>query len=510
MTKPGYNRFDLTHDVKLSCNMGQLIPICVMDLVPGDKVNIGCESLIRFAPLIAPVMHRMDVTMHYFFVPNRILWESWEQFITQQGGEPFSPSSELPAFPFVTISESNYGGSGSLADYLGIPTPIGENTEDVNALPFLAYQKIWNEYYRDQNLQESTVDTANNGDNTANFNVIGQLRRRAWEHDYYTAALPFAQRGAAVDIPLGDVKLKDLDNTRVQGGLWKDYQNENSAVDGTISADNITGAARAGNSGGGSNRLTAYDPNGTLETGATTINDLRRAYALQRWLEKAARGGSRYIENILVNFGIKSSDKRLQRPEYITGIKSPVVISEILNTTGTDTLPQGNMAGHGISVTSGKYGRYFAEEHGYVIGVMSIMPKTAYQQGLDKHWLKIVDPTQYYWPDFAHIGEQEVLKKEVYAFQGDAGNNTFGYVPRYAEYKFMQNRVAGDFRTNLDFWHMGRIFDGAPNLNGQFITCEPDDRQFAVEDPGVQKLYCHVLNKISMARMMPKFGTPTF
>jgi hypothetical protein len=258
----------------------------------------------------------------------------------------------------------------------------------------------------------------------------------------------------------------------------------------------------------GANQLFASADN--MEVQPTTINELRRAFRLQEWLEKNARGGTRYIENILAHFGVKSSDSRLQRPEYITGVKSPVVVSEVLQTGQSDTTPQGNMAGHGISVTSGRTGSYYCEEHGYIIGIMSVMPKTAYQQGIPKTFLKN-DPLDYFWPSFAHIGEQEVQVQELYAYTSNK-ENTFGYVPRYAEYKYMPSRVAGDFRTTLDYWHLGRIFDSEPSLNQDFIECTPSatSRIFAVEDPDAQKLYCHVLNKIKAVRPMPKYGTPSF
>jgi len=246
-----------------------------------------------------------------------------------------------------------------------------------------------------------------------------------------------------------------------------------------------------------------------LELEPTTINDLRRAFKLQEWLERNARGGTRYIENILSHFGVKSSDSRLQRPEYITGVKNPIVISEVLNTTGQDGgLPQGNMAGHGISVSSGYNGQYSVEEHGYIIGIMSIIPKTVYQQGIPRTFLK-TDPLEYFWPTFANIGEQAVQNQEIYAYTTDA-ENTFGYVPRYAEYKYMPSRVAGDFRTTLNYWHLGRIFDTAPALNKEFVECNPSKRIFAVETTDYDAFYCHVLNKIEAIRLMPKFGTPQF
>jgi hypothetical protein len=229
---------------------------------------------------------------------------------------------------------------------------------------------------------------------------------------------------------------------------------------------------------------------------------------LQEFLEKNARGGTRYIENILVHFGVRSSDKRLQRPEYITGTKSPVVISEVLNTTGeTGGLPQGNMAGHGVSVGSGTVGYYKCEEHGFIIGIMSVMPKTAYQQGIPRQYLKF-DSLDYYWPSFAHIGEQEVMNQELYAYTSTK-EDTFGYLPRYAEYRFTPNRVAGDFRNSLEYWHLGRVFGSQPALNQTFIECDPTDveRIFAVQ-AGDDNLYCHVLNKVKAIRPIPVYGTP--
>lgn len=496
LSNPKSNAFDLTHDVKLSLNMGELVPIMVTEAIPGDKFQISAESLIRFQPLVAPMMHRCDVSIHYFFVPNRILWDGWQKWIVND------PAAEV--HPFIEIDEPIYN-AFPLVDYLGLPKPTGPAIK-VNAFPFAAYQSIYNEYYRDQNLIPDTFEKLASGSNS--IADYGDLRKRAWEHDYFTSCLPFAQKGAAVDIPLGKVELDPN---------WPGFPAENPKfvnslgvqVTGDIMQDGTLGAQRIYSSGA-SGQAVAYNPNGSLEVQPTTINDLRRAYRLQEWLEKNARAGTRYVENILAHFGVKSSDARLQRPEYITGVKSPIVISEVLNTTGIDgELPQGNMAGHGVGVATGKFGSYYCEEHGFIIGIMSIMPKTAYQQGVHRKWLKINDPFQYFWPTFAHIGEQEVFNEEIYVDTSNPGG-TFGYVPRYAEYKFENNRVAGDFKTSLNYWHMGRIFDTEPFLNEEFINCNPTNRVFAVEDPEVQKVLAHVLNKVTAIRKMPKYGTPTF
>jgi len=492
LTKPKSNTFDLTHDVKMSGRMGNLMPCCIAECVPGDKFTLGSEILIRFAPLIAPVMHRMDATVHYFFVPNRLTWDNWEQFITN---EPTGGIPRILSDSTLTADQQRF------LDYMGIPPcPVGGTGQLVNAMPLSAYQLIYNEYYRDQNLIPAVTTALTDG-----VNPVGDLatmRKRSLEHDYFTSSLPFAQKGAAVDIPLGDVTLKanwDASGTPV-------FRNDAdvvtagaiSQVAGGTPQINITGDKQA------------YDPQDTLEVGATTINELRRAFRLQEWLEKNARGGTRYIENILTHFGVRSSDKRLQRPEYITGVKTPVIVSEVLNTTGeSGGLPQGNMAGHAVSVGTGYTGTYNVEEHGYIIGIMSVMPKTAYQQGIPKNYLK-TDPTEFYWPSFANIGEQEVTESEIYAYTATP-QETFGYIPRYAEYKYLASRVAGDFRTTLDYWHLGRIFASTPTLSQQFleVTDEDIDRIFAVND-GEDNLYIECLNKISARRPMPVYGTPMF
>jgi hypothetical protein len=511
LTKPKKNTFDLSHDVKLTSKMGQLTPIMVQECIPGDQFKLSCESLIRFAPLVSPVMHRMDVTMHYFFVPNRILWSNWEEFITNPASglvAPFVPSS----FFEDDVKDPNLSNNAyKLADYLGLPKPPNNSpVVNVSALPFAAYQCVYNEFYRDQNLCPEINYKLTDGNiytGWARIRELCNIRNRAWEHDYFTSCLPWAQKGAAVDIPLGEVELIDAPYNDM---LVRDKTDGSLAVAGDLTTD-AAGVMQAKLvAGPGANDDAVIDPNGNYVVGSTTINELRRAFRLQEWLEKNARGGTRYIENILSHFGVKSSDKRLQRPEYITGVKSPVIISEVLNTTGIDgELPQGNMAGHGISVTSGNYGNYFCEEHGYIIGIMSVMPKTAYQQGIPKHYLK-ADPLDYFWPSFAHIGEQEVKAKEIFAYTAN-NEDTFGYVPRYAEYKYNPSRVAGDFKTTLDFWHLGRIFNNLPTLSQEFIECTPEDaeRIFAVQDE-TDYLYCHVFNKVSALRPMPKFGNPQF
>lgn len=510
MPKVATSRFNLKHDVKLSFQMGELVPTCCMEVVPGDKFDISVENMLRFAPLISPVMHKVNVTTHYFFVPNRILWPQWEKWIT--GDE------DLVA-PFI---QSDTVVEGSLADYLGMPVGlVPDGNLRMSALPFAAYCKIYDEYYRDQNLQTEEFTELIQGSNHASYLqwLENAPLRRAWMHDYFTSALPFAQKGDAVQIPLTSqadipVVLTD-DNNNSQ--LMRQRDNHPSGfTPGPVEAmlDGATPSVLSVDAGAGA-VPGVLDPNGTLtvdvQSDATDINTLRRAFRLQEWLERNARGGTRYIESILSHFGVRSSDSRLQRPEYIGGSRQNMVISEVLATAETTeaNVPVGNMAGHGISVGGGNRFSYRAEEHGWIIGIINVQPVTAYQQGLHKSFARF-DRLDYAWPSFANIGEQEVTLKELYAFGPVLNQNSvFGYVPRYAEYKFMNSRVAGEMRNSLAFWHLGRIFDEAPALNSEFIECRPSNRIFAVTDDTEDHIFAHIFNNISAVRKLPRYGVPT-
>lgn len=509
------SKFDLGHERKMSLNMAQLVPILLQDVIPGDSVKVNSELFLRFAPMLAPVMHRIKVYTHYFFVPNRILWDEWENFIT--GGED---GTQEPAFPVIRITGqtgtddiTKQFGLGSLADYLGIgytapPVAATTNPIDISALPFRAYQQIYNDYYRDQNL-EAKVPIQKTGGNltladTTNGTTYCQdllrLRNRAWEKDYFTTALPWPQRGAEAFAPVNSVPDTRGDRPTV---AWNE--------DGTgVQANALSFATD-------SEGKVQASPGGNTQfvggAGQLLINELRKANKLQEWLEKQARGGGRMFETILSQFGVKISDARVQRAEYLGGGTAPVKISEVLSTydNTAEDLPQGNMSGHGIASSNFHgFNRSF-EEHGYVIGIMSILPSSAYQNGVERHWLK-QDKFDFAWPSFANLGEQEVKGLELYyncmAAQGQ-GQETFGYQSRYAEYKFKHSSVHGDFRENLLYWHEGRDFTAPPALNKEFIQCTPEqlDRIFAVQDT-THKIWCQIYNDVSAIRPLPYYGTP--
>lgn len=485
------NVFDLSHDVKMSGKMGVLYPVLNVEVVPGDTWKVQTEAFARFAPMIAPVMHRFNVKTETFFVPYRLLWDKFEQWITNTK-DPIT--GLLPAFPTGFLSPTEWT---PLYDYLGLPQPNTGSTE-ISAMHFAAYAKIWNEYYRDQNLQPEILAKLEDGPSNP-LNTLFTLQRRAWERDYFTSCLPFAQKGEAAMLPVGNVYLND---TVISSGRWADINDHDLSETGAVTGATTTGYVEVGGV------PSVYDPHNTLSVTPTTINDLRTAIKLQEWLEKNARGGTRYCEFLRTHYNVTPEDSRLQRPEYICGSVTPIVISEVLNTTGTQDAPQGNMAGHAIGVVNSRKGYYQAQEHGVIMTLLSIVPRTAYQQGVEKHWLKINDPTEYYFPSFAHLGEQSVKNIEVYV---DAQNpiGDFGYIPRYAEYKFINSRVSGDFRTTLNFWHASRIFASEPALNSNFIQCSPRTNWLAVDDDS-DYLWMHVFHNLKAIRPMPVFGTPKF
>lgn len=529
-TKLRHNVFDLSHEKKLSTVMGKITPVACIDLVPGDKISIKSSVFIRFAPMVYPVMHQVNAYIHYFFVPNRILWENWEKFIT--GGEFGNDNS---VHPYINLDLANIG-KGSLTDYLGLPlgTDVGAPGDvPVNAFPFAVYQKIYQDYYRDENLiaEQPLSWTLGDGENDTQFRT--GIKNRAWQHDYFTSALPFTQKGPEALLPLGT---EAPIFTRDFAEMTDPFVTYNRSADGTqvtgVSGDILYGSAlnpvdtnsewvNLNNPGQDAVYFDLGDTHAADLTQATSasIIDVRRAFRLQEYLEKNARGGTRYKEWIQVHFGWNTSDGRLQRAEYFGGFSAPVKISEVLSTApGTDPnspqlAPLGTMGGHGLGVGQGGYASWTAEEHGYVMACLSVMPRTAYQNGIPKHFLR-KDKFDYFTPEFQHIGEQPIEYQELYVNGTQSNEDTFGYTPRYVEYKYICNSVAGDFRDTLDQWHMGRKFADTPQLNSDFIEMDDAEvnRIFAI-DPnttGSDTLWIHVLNNVKASRPMAVFGNPKF
>ena len=517
ITKPSRSVFDLSHENKLSCNQGELIPVYVQEVLPGDSFKVNSEVFLRFAPLTAPVMHRVDVSVHYFFVPNRLIWDKWEEFITN--GAAGAGDVVPPQFMYTLQGNENKLYNGSLADYMGLPCvakgkaagTASNQVINVSELPFRAYNLIWNEYYRDQNLQTAVdIDKDSSGVRPLDSSIISNLltlRNRCWEKDYFTSALPWTQRGNPVKIPIAGSApvVNNYSTTPAMATRATSPATLPAAGNLQLGATAGTQFKQLVDSAGNGVQLV---PNGTLKAdltnaSSTTVNDLRTAFQLQRWLEKNARAGARYIENIAAHFGVISSDSRLQRPEYLGGGKAPVVISEVLQTSSSDmTTPQGNMAGHAYSVqNTNSFARKF-EEHGFVMGIMSVMPRTCYQENVPRMFSRSKN-TDYYWPEFAHLGEQAILGKELFYNPNSVtpeADTTFGYQSRYAEYRYKPSEVHGDFKTTLSFWHMGRIFLGSPALNSSFVTADPTFRCFAVQDPAVNHLWVQVYNKVTAIR----------
>lgn len=496
--------------------MGELVPMAVMETVPGDVWQMQTENVIRFAPLLAPIMHKINIKVEYFYVPNRLLWANWEDFITG------TDDSLVPPY----IDSWNGITENSLGCYMGLPTANADSNLKASALPFAAYKKIWNDWYRDENLQVAATDLFEpliDGNNTATdlfLDIIASPRKRAWEHDYFTSCLPFAQKGDAVTLPLTNEGTIPVTHITGQGPTqFVDPATGNPrslGFTGAVAQEMTTGNLIT-NSATGVLDDTDIDPNGslgvTLNAEAASINTLRRAFQLQKWLELNARGGTRYIEQISAHFGVRSSDARLQRAEHIGTSVGKVKISEVMSNTETvdssDAIvsPVGAYTGHAIAAQQGNRFTYRTEEHGWIIGIISCTPKTAYQQGLHKSFSRET-ALDYYWPSFQHIGEQEVKKKELFTGNVAQLDETFGYIPRYSEYKFLNSRVSGELIGNLDFWHLGRIFTSVPSLNSTFITANPDRRIFAVTDSNVDTLYCHQWNSIRVKRKMAYYGNP--
>lgn len=495
------NKFSLSHFRLFSCDMGKLIPVGLWEVLPGDTFQHSTSVLVRCSPLLAPVMHPVDVRLHHWFVPHRLSWDNWENFIT---GGPDGLNNSVA--PLMSVSGNNIGG---LFDYLGIPNGITP-TQNVSALPVRGYQRIWNEWYRDQDLETAApIATTDGVDGTTSLT----LQACAWEKDYFTSARPWEQKGPQVNLPIGGTAPVRL----VGGGPWTGDLVKNAATGGVVGVGNVEVGGVTGQLGwrdtftgtGGNVANVVIDPQGSLEADlssatAVSVNQLRQALALQRYEEARARYGSRYVE-YLRYLGVRSSDARLQRPEYLGGGRQTIQFSEVLQTGPGAQAGSvvGNLAGHGIAASrSNRYRRFF-EEHGYVFTLMSVRPKTIYMNGIPRHWSR-TSKNDYWQREFQHIGQQAISNREIFA-NHSVPTGTWGYQDRYDEYRRQESSVAGEFRTLLNFWHFARDFATPPALNASFVSCVPTERTFAVNTNHV--LWCMAKHSVQARRLVSREGT---
>lgn len=517
------NKEDLTHTHATTSDMGKLFPVGCVECLPGDWFRIKYEYLVRFLALISPAMHLYRVSLHTWFVPTRLTWKNWTNFIT--GGEKGDDASVKPRI----WAPSGGFPVGSLAQRLG--ARAGQNGIWIDALPVRAYNLIYNEFYRNEWLQDPLPISLDDGtgDNFADTVTNTDIQNRLWERDFFTDCLPSPQKGPAVSIPLGTSApvsvfgngnaLGFTDGTSeagiqqlIQGGSYYTLFSPDSlgkAV-GSVASSNLLLSQKAlgvvedaENSG-----LTGLAD--LSSASAITINALRQAAAVQQFQENNARSGSRYAEFIPANYGVYCPDASLQRPQYIGGCTSPMVISEVLQTSSsTQDSPQGNMAGHGVSAGVSDEIRFHPTEHGYIMTLMSIMPQTAYFQGVP-HWLNRETRYDYGIPLFAHLGERGVKNKEIYAQGNEQDDQIFGYMPLYEEYRRIPNQISGQLTTTLDFWTSARKFDSLPALNSQFVVSNPSTSIFATDEevPNSDHLLIQVLNHIVALRPLPKQGNP--
>lgn len=510
LTRPNSSWFDLSHAHTTTGNMGKLIPIMTMECYPGDRIKVGNELLIRLQPMIVPPMQRFDAYIHNFFIPFRILMEQdkFEEFMR----------GENVALPYLTMNAARTT-MGSVPDYMRIPKLTGANTRKINALYLAGYQRTFFEYYRNQNLSAMTDNDkpyALAGDNEAQAAMLLTLRKRSYAADYFTSALPFTQKGAAstISFNFADVPVSaNADDFPTDAFLTTGIA-PSAGVTGDVSgahANLAIFAVEAPSSG----TTPIFAKTSLLSGTSFTINDFRLALAQQHWLERMAVGGTRMTELIRAHFGVTSSDQRLARPEYIGGMRTPVVISEVLQTSESGTTPQGNMSGHGISASfSQQDDTYECEEWGMIISILSVMPVATYATGLPRHldWAARNTREEWYWPEFAQLGEQAIHNVEIFADTIAVDQDgDWGYTARFNELRFIPSAVSGEIKTNLAEYTASRLFTTLPTLNEAFITniLEDTEKIFSVtptEDS--HELIISAMFNMSANRLLPKYAQP--
>lgn len=503
--------FDCQSTHKTTFDAGYLVPVYVDEMLPGDTFRLNMTAFARLSTPIFPIMDNMHLDSFFFFVPNRLIWSNWQKFMGQQANPGDSISYVVPQ----QVSPAGGYAIGSLQDYMGLPT-VGQvsNSGTVSHCAFWprAYNLIWNEWFRDENLQNSvTVDLGDGPDNVANYTLL----RRGKRKDYFTSALPWPQKGASVSLPLGSTAPVLSDGSQISM----------KPVGGGTSVDIIigggSGSAVVHSPSLGSSASAQFNNSGLYAdlsaATAATINQLRQSFQIQKLLERDARGGTRYTEIIRSHFGVISPDARLQRPEYIGGGSSNISINPIAQTSGTNasgtTAPLGTLAAMGTALAHNHGFTYSATEHGVIIGLVSVRADLTYQQGLARMWSR---STRYdfYFPAFATLGEQAVLNKEIYVRGDNNDNSVFGYQERWAEYRYYPSRISGLFRSTasgtIDAWHLAQKFTTLPTLNNTFIQDTPPvDRIVAVGAAanGKQFIFDSFFD-CKKARPMPMYSVP--